>query len=213
MTNQISVNMGAWTTNTQPLNSQFTGLYGLVQPVTITATATPIGQRFNVPATVSESIQFASIPLFQFAIFYNMNLEIAAAQTLNIVGPVWSNGGIWSGSTTVTFKNTVSAVGMATNTANNPFCTGYTGSGKSTYSLAGQPTSGNDHITMPIGTNNNPATVEGIINLPPSTLYHEHGGGLYDQRPALSRQRRRSLSHQFSQRHQLGHASRPKAPT
>ena len=56
-----------------------------------------------VPATVSESIQFASIPLFQFAIFYNMNLEIAAAQTLTIVGPVWSNAGIWSGSTTVTF--------------------------------------------------------------------------------------------------------------
>ncbi len=169
VTNQISVNMGAWTTNTQPLNSQFTGLYGLIQPVTITATATPIGQRFNVPATISESLQFASIPLFQFAIFYNMNLEIAAAQTLNIVGPVYSNGGIWSGSTTVTFKNTVSAVGMATNTANNPFCASYSGSGKSTYSLAGQPTSGNDHITMPIGTNNNPATVEGIINIPPST--------------------------------------------
>ena len=34
--------------------------------------------------------------------------------------------------------------------------------------MAGQPTSGNDHITMPIGTNNNPAAVEAIINLPPS---------------------------------------------
>jgi len=168
VTNQITVTMGAWTTNTQPLNSQFTGLYGLIEPVTITATATPIGQRFIVPATISEALQFASIPLFQFAIFYNMNLEIAAAQTLNIVGPVYSNGGIWSGSTTVTFKNTVSAVGIATNTANNPFCANYTGSGKSTYSIAGQPTSGNDHITMPIGTNNNPATVEGIINIPPS---------------------------------------------
>ena len=31
---------------------------------------------YNVPATVSEVIQFASIPLFQFAIFYNMDLEI-----------------------------------------------------------------------------------------------------------------------------------------
>jgi len=96
-----------------------------------------------------------------------MNLEIAAAATLNIAGPVWSNGGLWSGSSTVTFANTVSAVGIATNTANDPFCIGYTGSGKSTYLLAGQPTSGNDHITMPIGTNNNPAAVEAIINLPP----------------------------------------------
>ena len=34
--------------------------------------------------------------------------------------------------------------------------------------MAGQPTSGNDRITMPIGTNNDPATVEAIINLPPA---------------------------------------------
>ena len=168
VTNQITVSMGTWTTNTIPLNSQFTGLYGLVQPVTLTAVATPVGQRFNVPSTVSESLQFASIPLFQFAIFYNMNLEIAAAQTLTVTGPVWSNGGIWSGSTTITFKNSVSAVGLATNTANDPFCTGYTGSGKSTYSLAGQPTSDNDRLTMPIGTNNDPKTIEALVNLPPS---------------------------------------------
>ncbi len=168
VTNQITVSMGSWSTNTQALNSQYAGLYGLVQPVTITATATPIGQRFNVPATVTETIQFASIPLFQFAIFYNLNLEIDPGATMTIVGAVWSNAGIWTGSSVCTLKNTVSAVGIATNTANNPFCTGYTGTGPSTYSLAGQPTSGNDHITMPIGTNNNPATVEGIINLPPS---------------------------------------------
>ena len=168
VTNQITVAMGPWSTNTVPLDSQFTGLYGEIQPVTISAVATPIGQRFNVPSTVSESLQFASIPLFQFAIFYNMDLEIAAAQTLNIQGPVFSNAGFWSGATTITFQSTVSAVGIATNTANNPFCSGYSGSGKSTYSLANQPTSGNDHLTMPIGTNNNPATIEALVNLPPA---------------------------------------------
>ena len=168
VTNQITVSMGAWTTNTIPLNSQFTGLYGLVLPVTITATATPVGQRFTVPATVGESIQFASIPLFQFAVFYNMDLEIDPGAAMTITGSVWSNGGIWTGSTLLTLANTVSAVGIATNTANNPFCTGYTGTGKSTYSLAGQPTSGNDRITMPIGTNNDPTTVEALVNLPPA---------------------------------------------
>ena len=167
--NQISVNLGNMTTYTVPLNSQYAGLYGEVQPCTITATATPLGVPYAVPATVCESIQFASIPLFQFAIFYNMDLEIAAAQTLNIVGPVWSNGGLWSGSTTITFQSTVSSVGIATNTANDPFCSGYSGSGPSTYNLAPlQPNSGNDRITMPIGTNNDPAAVEAIVNLPPS---------------------------------------------
>jgi hypothetical protein len=85
------------------------------------------------------------------------------------VGPVYSNGGIWSGSTTITFSSTVSAVGIATNTTYDPFCAGYSGSGQSTYSVAGQPTGGNDTITMPVGSNNTPASVEAIVNIPPTT--------------------------------------------
>jgi hypothetical protein len=168
---QISVNIGQWTTNSVPLNSQYTGLYGLEEDVTIIATATPTNVPYTVPATICETIQFASIPLFQFAIFYNMNLEIDPGSTMTIQGRVWSNAGLWTGATCLTLASTVSAVTIATNTANDPFCTGpqYTGTGPAIYSMAGQPTSGNDHITMPIGTNNNPATVEGIINLPPST--------------------------------------------
>jgi hypothetical protein len=167
---QISVNLGVWTTNTVPLHSQYTGLYGLVQECTITATATPIDQRFNVPATVKESIQFASIPLFQFAVFYNMDLEIDPGQDMTIKGAVWSNGGIWTGSTLLTLSNMVSAVGIATNCIPDPFCKNsqYNGDGKSTYILAGQPTSGNDRITMPIGTNNDPAAVHAIIDIPPA---------------------------------------------
>jgi Tfp pilus assembly protein PilX len=167
-TNQISVNIGAVSAAATSLDSQYSGLYGFVQNCTLSATATPLSGP-AVSATVTESIQFALIPLFQFAIFYNMNLEIAAAQTLNIVGPVYSNGGLWSGATTITFSSTVSAVGLATNSADDPFCSGYSGSGKSKYSVAGQPTSGNDTITMPIGTNNNPVSVEAIVNIPPGT--------------------------------------------
>jgi hypothetical protein len=167
---QISVWLGPWTTNTVPLNSQYTGLYGLEEDCTITASATPTTGP-AVPSTVSETVQFALIPLFQFAIFYNMNLEIAAAADLNIQGAVFSNAGLWSGSSTITFSSTVSAVGMATNGVVDPFVSwgsGYSGSGKSTYTLATQPTSGNDTITMPIGTNNNPSTIEAIVNIPPT---------------------------------------------
>ncbi len=162
-----SVVMGAWTTNLQPLNSQYAGLYGQEQNVTISFTATPT-TGVAVPATVVETVQFAYIPLFQFAIFYNIDLEIAAASTLGIQGAVYSNGGIWSGSTSITFSSTVSAVGLATNSADDPFCAGYSGSGRSTYSLAGQPTSGNDTLTMPVGVSNNPVTVAAIVNIPPT---------------------------------------------
>ncbi len=168
--NQISVNLGSWSTNTTPLNSQFTGLYGLVQPCTITATATPIGQRYAVPATISEGIQFASIPLFQFAIFYNMDLEIDPGASMSIKGKVWSNGGIWSGTDNLMYNDTVAAVGQVyyKPTASDPFCSGKNDSGTSIGHFAYTPTSGNDRITMPIGTNNDPAAVEAIINLPPS---------------------------------------------
>jgi len=165
--NQISVNMGSWTPYTVPLTSQYAGLQGYEENVALTATATPT-TGVAVPATVSESLQFAEIPLFQFAIFYNINLEIAAAQTLNIQGAVYSNAGIWSGSSSITFASSVSAVGLATNSTSDPFCSGYTGSGLSTYTMAAQPSSGNDTLTMPVGTNNNPASVEAIVNLPPS---------------------------------------------
>jgi hypothetical protein len=98
-----------------------------------------------------------------------MNLEIAAAQDLTITGPVFSNGGIWSGSSNITFQNLVSAVGIATNCTTDPFTNPqYSGGGVATYSIAGQPTSGNDRLTMPVGTNNDPAAVEAIINLPPA---------------------------------------------
>ena len=106
--------------------------------------------------------------MFQFAIFYNLDLEINAAAALTIAGPVWSNGGLWSGAN-ITFSSYVSAVGMATNCTSDPFCIGYTAAGTSTYSLAHQPTSGNAPLTMPqFGTNNDPAVAEALINLPPS---------------------------------------------
>jgi len=170
-TGQISVNLGASMSNSIPLYCQYTGLYGIVQPCTITAIATPVGQPNNVPATVTESLQFASIPLFQFAIFYNMNLEIDPGVAMGIKGAVWSNGGIWSGSANASYSATVSAVGTVyygSSATSDPFCGNKTDSGTPIGNFSILPSSGNDRITMPVGTNNDPAAVEAIINIPPA---------------------------------------------
>ena len=166
VTNQISVNMAQdWTW--QALPAPYSGLKANVQPVTVTATATPIGQRFTVPATVSQTFDISSVPIFQFLIFYNMNLEIDPGATMNINGPVFSNAGLWSGSTALRFNSTVWAVQSVVNGAGDPFVS-YTGTGASTYSVRGQPLSGVNHITMPIaGTNDNPSAVEAILQWPP----------------------------------------------
>lgn len=167
ISNQIYVHIGNESANLQPLPPPYSGLEALITPVTVTATATPIGQRFTVPATVSQTFDLTSIPVFQYLIFYNMNLEMDPGAAMTINGPVFSNAGLWSGSDLLTFQSTVWAVQQAVNATADPFVN-YSGTGPSTYNLRGQPLSGVNHVTMPIaGTNDNPAAVEAILQWPP----------------------------------------------
>ncbi|HEV2330099.1 MAG TPA: hypothetical protein VGY56_15055 [Verrucomicrobiae bacterium] len=168
VTNQISVTIGQKSGTWQALPAPYVGLKAYITPVTVTATATPQGQRYNVPATVSQVFNISQVPIFQYLIFYNMNLEIDPGNTMNINGPVFSNAGLWSGSTSLTFNSTVWAVQQVVNGKNDPFVS-YTGGGNSTYTIRGQPVSGANHVTMPIaGTNDNPSAVEAILQWPPS---------------------------------------------
>lgn len=172
--NQVSVNIGVVPAVAQPLNSQYAGLYGFAQDCLITATATPTNLPYNVPATVSQDVQFASIPIFQFAIFYNINLEIDPGAAMNVRGPVFSNAGIWGGTSRLTFSSEVSAVGQVNVTSTDPFCSGKVdASAPPVFSLAGQPISGANALTLPIGTggtstNTSATNVEAILNLPPA---------------------------------------------
>jgi hypothetical protein len=168
--NTTYVNLGV--TNFEVLNSQYAGLQGIAQDCTIISVATPVGLRYTVPATVSQSFQAAQIPIFQFAIFYNLNMEIAPGQAQNVIGRVFCNASIWAGASDLTFASTVQAVGTVNTTTTDPFSGNYTDTGNPTFTLGGQPTSGNDALTMPIGTstNTNPTNIEAILNLPPAGL-------------------------------------------
>lgn len=166
--NQIGVVFAPASSSAVTLNSEYPGLSAFAQSIDVYATATPIGQTYAVPATVHESLQFANIPLFQFAIFYNVNLEIDPGASMVISGPVFCNQSIWEGSSVCTFSSTVTAVGTNCTLVNNPFALNYTGSGASTFSLAGQPVNHANALVMPIGTNNSPTAVLSMLNLPPS---------------------------------------------
>ena len=165
---QVSVNIGAVSTAVVPANSQYSNLVAQSQQVDVYVTATPSGRSYNVPATVHESVQFAGIPLFQYAVFYNVNLEVMSGQTLDIWGPVFCNQNIWEGSDITTFHSTVSAVGTNSTGTADPFSADYTGTGASTFSLSGQPVSHVSPVVMPIGTNNQPQTVLAMLELPPA---------------------------------------------
>ena len=78
--------------------------------------------------------------------------------------------GLWSGSTYHYILPQASpAAGPVTNSANDPFCAGYSGSGRSTYTLPGQPVSNAPPLSV-FGLNayTNPAAAEAFLNLPPT---------------------------------------------
>ena len=160
-----------------PLPSQFTGLYGSGQNCVIAATATTAGERYAVPSTVSQSVWFGTIPLFQFAIFYNMDLEINPGAAMTVNGRVHSNQNMWatgsSSGSPLTFNASVDATGTVTNTPSPLDSQNYGHrKGNVVYSDPNSPVQFSDSLTLPVGitTNNNPVNVTAILNLPPSNL-------------------------------------------
>jgi hypothetical protein len=168
--NRTTVAFAANTSVLEPLTSQFSKLQGYIQPVTITSTAMSSGRPFNVPATVTENIEFDTIPIFQFAIFYNLNMEISPGSGMTIQGPVFCNASIWAHNSTLTFDSSVDAVGSLSMAATDPFSKNYTsGGGLPTFLVA--PETNQLSLTMPItGTNNSAASVQNILNLPAGAL-------------------------------------------
>jgi hypothetical protein len=147
------------------LGSQYAGLKGYASTFRVISNA-----RSTVPpatrAAVKQEVQFASVPVFQFAIFYTMDLEINPGPAMNINGRVHSNGEIYTRP-----NNSVSFLDHVTAVANiNLF--------QSPLDPTSRPTTGtiNFHaehdarvssLTLPIGTNNSPGAVHSVVELPP----------------------------------------------
>ena len=165
----VTISPFAWAV----LTGQYTGLSGYAQFCEVASTATPLNQGDNLSATVYQSAQFALVPVFQFAVFYNMDLEVSPGGPMNINGKVWSNGNIWSSpSGTLTYYSTVDASGQIYYIRNPNDPQGNGSSNNVVYNLTlNNPLANVDTLTLPIGTstNNNPTNVQAIIYPPPST--------------------------------------------
>jgi hypothetical protein len=170
---RVTIGSQGWS----PLPSQFTGLYGSGQNCVIASTATTAGQRYDVSGTVSQSVWFGIIPLFQFAIFYNMDLEINPGAAMTINGRVHSNQNIWatgsSAGSPLIFSTSVDASGIVTNTPSPLDFQNYGHrTGNAVYADPNSPVQNSDSLILPVGTtsNNNPINVAAILNLPPDGL-------------------------------------------
>jgi hypothetical protein len=151
------------------LDSQFSGLYGLVYSATLRSSATPSGLLYNVPAAVEQDLQLASIPVFQFAIFYSMDLEINPGAQMKVTGKVHSNGNLFCApGVGLEFLDSVACVDRYYDTR-NPNDPKY-GSSKvePVFDDTNSPAPFTSSLSLPVGTNNSPDAVRSILEVPPS---------------------------------------------
>ena len=69
------------------------GLRALVKPFTIVATAVDTSRYTAV--TLEESFEVALVPIFQFSVFYETDLEIAPGPVMQLLGRIHSNSDIY----------------------------------------------------------------------------------------------------------------------
>jgi Tfp pilus assembly protein PilX len=81
----------------------YRGLYGLVKRFTITAEATDNATQARTKIT--QVVEDALVPIFQFAVFYEEDLEVYPGPPMTLAGRVHSNRDIYLGSEDVLYIN------------------------------------------------------------------------------------------------------------
>lgn len=82
----------------------FAGLYSLNQPIDITVSARDTSGNM---ATAVLSVNAQTIPLFQFGVFYENDLEILPGQPMTFSGWVHTNGNLYLSSNSATFQSNI----------------------------------------------------------------------------------------------------------
>ncbi|HTG42934.1 MAG TPA: hypothetical protein VK633_00260, partial [Verrucomicrobiae bacterium] len=149
------------------LNSQYTGLKGMAATYRVISNAQIPAHGQPITGALKQEIQVAAIPIFQFAIFYTMDLEINPGPVMNITGRVHSNSTLYTEPVNaVTYLNHVTAAGDIV-LHKSPLDPSVRSPG--TVSFSGEHDSKVSSLTLPIGTNNSPAAVRAIVEIPPTS--------------------------------------------
>lgn len=74
-------------------NGTLAGLHAQVKSYAMLATA--VNHTDKASVQLSQTFERALVPIFQFAVFYGNDLEIAPGPTMSLLGRVHSNGSLW----------------------------------------------------------------------------------------------------------------------
>jgi hypothetical protein len=148
------------------LASQYSGLRGMASTYRVISNARNTAGSANYGA-IGQEVQIATVPVYQFAIFYNLNMEIQPGANMVVNGRVHSNAAIYvDAGATLTFNSAVTAVGEI-NSGKAPGDSRSASSGTEVYKA--EKDAKVAALTLPIGTNNTAAAVRAIIEVPPAS--------------------------------------------
>lgn len=105
---------GTWTSKTLTYGD-YIGLNASTQTINVAVTATDSVNGVAHTSTVNQTLEVQLIPLFQFGVFYQNDLEINPGATMTFAGPVHTNGdlyvGVDSSSASLSFQSSITAYG------------------------------------------------------------------------------------------------------
>jgi hypothetical protein len=163
-------------TNIVVLGAPYSGLIMNAATYEIISTAVNKTSSFQIGAAVGQAVNLGTIPIFQFAIFYQNTMEIDPGANMTINGFAHGNNTIYmdpNSGVTLTFSNDVSAAGNII-LAENPLdpTTGRNASPNPVFD--GYHLSGVNPLILPVGTNssgfatNTSQNVNAILQIPPA---------------------------------------------
>ncbi len=162
------------TSTTNVLGPPYSGLQSVGATYEIVASAKNNNSMYGITATVGQQVVLGQIPIFQFAIFYNDNLEIDPGANMNVNGMVHGNTNVYidpNSGVVLTFSNDVSATGTLNLSANPLDPSGRPAVGSATFN--GNHLADVNPLNLPVGTNvsgsptNVSDSVSAILQVPP----------------------------------------------
>ena len=149
------------------LQATLPGLSGRAATYRVSSFAQQTGSSQNPTTGVQQDIQLAYIPVFQFGVFYGMDLEMIPSVTWTVTGRVHANGNVYCdpNNVTLTFADALSATGsiLLQRSPDDPVS-----KPKGTVVFSGERLPKVRSLNLPIGTNNSDSALHAIIDIPPA---------------------------------------------
>ena len=173
--NDASGNIGQTFVQRTPGNSytvlggSYAKLKGYISTYTVTSHATDTAANQDVMGGVSQELQLAGIPIFQFAMYSAGNMEISCGQNFDITGPVHSNKELYvEPDANLTFESLVHAVIGIHDKQRDPLDPrGSPSRGFVFYVDEADKMAPFAPLNLPIGTTSTPEMIREIIEPPP----------------------------------------------